>query len=62
MQAAGSNEPLYRITVALDRQSISAYGKDQELKAGMALEAQIRQDARAIWEWVLEPVLALQKL
>lgn len=61
-QAAGSNEPLYRITVALERQSISAYGKDQGLKAGMALEAQVRQDARAIWEWVLEPALALQKL
>lgn len=62
MQAAGSNEPLYRITVTLERQSITAYGRERELKAGMALEAQVRQERRAIWEWVLEPVLALQKL
>lgn len=60
MQAAGSTEPLYRITVALDRQSLEAYGQQQVLKAGMALDAQVRQEGRAIWEWVLEPVLALR--
>jgi len=25
----------------------------------MAAQAQVRQDRRAIWEWVLEPVLAM---
>jgi membrane fusion protein len=61
MQAVGSTEPLYRITVALERQSLQAYGTEQGLKAGMTLDAQVRQEGRAIWEWVLEPVLALAK-
>ena len=57
-QAAQSNEPLYRVTVALDRQDIQTYGQLQPLKPGMALEADVLQDRRAVWEWVLEPVLA----
>ena len=57
-QAAQSNEPLYRVTVALDRQGIQTYGQSQPLKPGMALEADVLQDRRAVWEWVLEPVLA----
>lgn len=57
-QAAQSNEPLYRVTVALDSQGIQTYGQAQPLKPGMALEADVLQDRRAVWEWVLEPVLA----
>lgn len=60
MQASGSSEPLYRITVTLERQSLVTYGQEQGIKAGMALEAQIRQDSRAIWEWIMEPVFALK--
>lgn len=60
IHAAGSQEPLYRITVALERQSLQAYGQEQGLKAGMTLEAQVRQEGRDVWEWVLEPVLALK--
>lgn len=59
MQAAQSNEPLYRVTVRLDRQTLLAYGAAQPLKSGMALDAQVQQDRRAIWEWVLEPMLAV---
>lgn len=58
MSAAQSQEPLYRITVALQRDSFQAFGKAQPLKAGMSLEADVIQDRRAIWEWVLEPLLA----
>ncbi len=58
MQAAQSSEPLYRISVALHNQSITTYGQAQVLKPGMALDADVLQDRRAIWEWVLEPVLA----
>lgn len=60
MQAVGSAEPLYRITVRLERQSLRAYGNEQRLKSGMTLDAQVRQEERAIWEWVLEPVLTLE--
>jgi membrane fusion protein len=58
MRAAQSQEPLYRVTVALQHYSLQAFGKAQPLKAGMSLEADIVQDRRAIWEWVLEPLLA----
>jgi membrane fusion protein len=57
-QAAQSNEPLYRVTVTLDSQGIQTYGQAQPLKPGMALEADVLQDRRAVWEWVLEPVMA----
>lgn len=61
MAATGSQEPLYRVTVALASQTISTYGAPQPLKSGMAVEAQLQQGRRAIWEWVLEPVLAVWK-
>lgn len=60
MQAAQTSEPLYRVSVQLQQQSIRAYGQKQALKSGMALQAHVALDKRAIWEWVLEPVLALK--
>lgn len=61
MAAAEAQEPLYRITVALRRDSVHAFGHAQPLKAGMLLEADVVQDRRAIWEWVMEPLLAANK-
>ncbi|MDE2431216.1 MAG: HlyD family efflux transporter periplasmic adaptor subunit, partial [Burkholderiales bacterium] len=54
-----SSEALYRIRVKLSEQSIEAYGQKQAIKPGMTLEADVLQDSRKIWEWVLEPVLAM---
>lgn len=59
LAAARSNEALYRITVGLASQAITTYGTPQSLKAGMTLEADVLQERRAVWEWVLEPVLAI---
>jgi membrane fusion protein len=56
-----SNETLYRVTVALDSQSIATYGDVRLLKAGMALDADIVQDRRRIIEWMLEPIFAAAK-
>ena len=53
------NEPLYRITVKLKQQTIQAYGKPQTLQAGMLLEADILQEKRPLYEWVLEPLYSL---
>lgn len=58
LSAAQSNEPLYRISVQLKSQSIQTYGQVTPLKAGLALEADVLQESRKIWEWALEPVLA----
>ncbi len=54
-----NSEPYYRITVALDRQSITAYGRQQPLQAGMLLDADIMLERRRLYEWVLEPLFSL---
>jgi len=58
---AGSNEALYRINVQLKDQSIRAYGEDIALRPGLTLEADVLQERRKVWEWVLEPVLAARQ-
>jgi hypothetical protein len=39
-------------------QTIDVYCQAQALKPGMALEADVVQDRRKVWEWVAEPLLA----
>jgi membrane fusion protein len=56
--AAGS-APLYRIIVDLERQTVPADGVARTLRAGMAVEADIVQETRRLYEWALEPLLAL---
>ncbi|MBK7685453.1 MAG: HlyD family efflux transporter periplasmic adaptor subunit [Rhodocyclaceae bacterium] len=53
-----SGEALYRITLRLARQSIAVYGKEESLKSGLAVEADIVQERRRIVEWMFEPILA----
>lgn len=55
----GNTEPLYRITVKLERQTLVAYGKAQSLQAGMLVEADVLQEKRKLYEWVLEPLYSL---
>jgi len=57
--AAAAGEPLYRITVALDRQTVAAYGQSQALSPGMQLEADVLLDRRHLIEWLFEPVLGI---
>lgn len=54
-----SNEPLYRITVKLAEQSIKTYGQVHRLQTGMLLDADILQEKRRLFEWVLEPLFSL---
>ncbi len=49
----------YRITVALNSQNVMAYGRAQPLQAGMALQADVLQERRRLYEWVLEPLYSL---
>ena len=53
--------PLYRVLVSLDRQTISAYGKAEALKPGMALNADLLLDRRSLWQWVFEPLYGLRQ-
>ena len=52
-------EPLYRVTVALDPQAVSANSQTLPLAAGMQLEADVLLDRRRLIEWLFEPVLGL---
>lgn len=58
---AGGAEPVYRITVKLSQQSVSAYGRKQMFKAGMTLDADILQDRRRLIEWVMDPIISAAK-
>ena len=57
--AGHSGEPLYRITVQLDQQSVVAYGQAQPLSPGMQLDADVLLDRRRLIEWLFEPVLGI---
>lgn len=57
--AGADGEPMYRITVALERQTVPAYGSEQPLAAGMQLEADVLLDRRRLIEWIFEPVLSV---
>jgi membrane fusion protein len=59
LKGATSAEPLYRITVTLDRQAVQAYGQAQPLAAGMQLEADVLLDRRRLIEWIFEPLLSV---
>ena len=53
-------EPYYRVLVALDKQSIIAYGEQEPLRPGMRLDADILGERRKLYEWVLEPLYSLR--
>lgn len=57
--ATVAGEPLYRVTVALDQQTVSAYGRPQALSTGMQVDADVLLDRRRLIEWIFEPVLGL---
>lgn len=56
-----ATEAMYRIDVTLDAQSIEAYGRQEALRPGMALEADVLQERRRLIEWVFEPLYGIGK-
>ena len=53
-------EPAYRVTAALDRPDIDAYGKRIPLQADMLLRADIILEKRSFMSWFLDPLLSLR--
>ena len=51
-------EPVYRVTVALDRPDIDAYGQKVPLQPGMMLRADIILETRSLMSWALDPLLS----
>lgn len=59
--AQASPEGLYRVKVRLLKHTILAQGRQQALRPGMTLEADVVQDHVKIWEWIVEPLLAVAR-
>jgi membrane fusion protein len=55
----GANEPVYRITVALKAQGVTAYGAMLPLQPGMQLEASVVMETRTLLEWMFDPLFTL---
>jgi membrane fusion protein len=53
-------EPYYRVSVTLEAQTVMTYGRQEPLRPGMALEADILGEHRKIYEWLLEPLYSLR--
>lgn len=57
--ADGTPELFYRVTLEVESQGLTIYGRNQPLQVGMLLEADIMQDTRKLYEWILDPIYAV---
>jgi membrane fusion protein len=51
-------QPAYQVTVALDRQDVTAYGERVPLQPDMLLKADILLDRRRLLAWLFDPLLS----
>ncbi len=56
------SQPSYRISVALEAQTVSAFGKQIPLKAGMKVDADVIIDNRSLLHWLFEPFFSIKTL
>jgi len=54
------NEPTYRVTVRISKESVEAYGQQFPLQAGMLLSADIVLEKRSLIAWLLGPLTSLR--
>ncbi len=54
------NEPTYRVTVRISKESVEAYGQQFPLQAGMLLSADIVLEKRSLIAWLLDPLTSLR--
>jgi membrane fusion protein len=60
LQAGAAAEPVYRITVRLESQTVNVYGEPVALQAGMLVEADVLLEKRRLIQWVLDPLYAVR--
>ena len=53
-------EPVYKVAVKLDKQTVTAFGREHYLQVGMSLQGDIVRDRSRIIDWVLEPLYSLK--
>lgn len=56
---AAQSEPVYRIRLELDQQTVQAYGAPMPLRSGMLVDASVMLERRKLYEWVLEPLFSI---
>jgi membrane fusion protein len=56
-----AREPVYRIDVRLDQQTVNVSGQEFALRPGMLVNADLLLEKRTVFEWIFEPVLELRE-
>ena len=57
----GATIAVYPVTVAIDKTSVSAYGRNEALVSGMTLNARIVTDKQSLLEYLFEPLFAVRQ-
>jgi len=55
-----AREPVYRVDVKLDKQTVGALDQEFALRPGMLVNADLLLEKRTLLEWIFEPVLQLK--
>jgi membrane fusion protein len=58
--ATGDGEPVYRLVVALDRQTVADADGERALRPGLRVQAELPGETRRLWEWAIEPLRTLR--
>ncbi len=53
-------EPVYKVSVKLNKQTVTAFGREHYLQVGMLLQGDIVRHRSRIIDWVLEPLYSLR--
>ncbi|VTU24757.1 Colicin V secretion protein CvaA [Variovorax sp. PBL-H6] len=57
--AAAPGELFYIASLALEKKTVSAYGKEEPLQPGMGFDANLILDTRTLIEWLFEPLFSV---
>jgi len=60
-QGPDGRQPVYRVLVALEAQTISGYDREFPLRSGMELEADVVLERRTLIQWLFDPIYSLGK-
>jgi membrane fusion protein len=56
-----AKEPVYRVDVGVDKQSVAALDQEFALRPGMSVNADLLLEKRTLFEWIFEPVIKLKE-
>lgn len=54
-------QSVFRVIVDLEKQTVSAYGNEVELKTGMTLQGDLITDRRTLMQWMLDPLMTMRR-